>query len=185
MEKAKEYSWLEALCKDDEQAYKILFDDYFYALSSFAAKYLENKDTAEDVVLETLYDLWLNKQLFESIISLKSYLYQTVRNRCLNILKHKKIEARYFTEQSFKSESDFFLDQILEEEVFLILKKAIKELPEQTRQIYELSLLGHDNQEIADILGLTMDAVKARKKRGKQILQSKLKNLIYLLVLFS
>lgn len=185
MEKAKEYNWLEALCRDDEQAYKVLFDDYFYALSSFAARYLEDKERAEDVVQDVLYDLWLHKQRFETIISLKSYLYQTVRNRCLNILKHKKIEARYFTEQSFKNESDFFLDQILEEEVFLILKKAIEELPEETCQIYEMALLGHDNQEIADVLGLTIDAVKARKKRGKQMLQKKLKNLIYLLVLFS
>lgn len=79
----------------------------------------------------------------------------------------------------------FFLNQILEEEVYLILKEALDTLPEQTRQIYDLSLLGHDNQEIASLLGLTLDAVKARKKRGKQLLQEKLKNLIYLLILFS
>ena len=32
---------------------------------------------------------------------------------------------------------------------------------------------------------MVLDAVKARKKRGKQLLQEKLENLIYLLILFS
>lgn len=185
MEKGEENSWLRALYLGEEKAYKILFDECFYALSSFAAKYLEDKEVSEDVVQDVLYDFWAHRQRFENIISLKSYLYQTVRNRCLNVLKHKKVEERYFSEQSLKNESDFFLNQILEEEVYILLKEAIEALPEQTRRIYELSLLGHDTQEIADRLGMTIDAVKARKRRGKQLLQERLKNLMYLLVLFS
>ena len=181
----QEKNWLEELYKGEEHAYKILFDEYFFALSSFAAKYLEDNEASEDLAQEVLCDLWLHRQRFENIISLKSYLYQIVRNRCLNVLKHRRVEAKYFAEQSFKTESDFFLNQILEEEVYLILKEALDTLPEQTRQIYDLSLLGHDNQEIASLLGLTLDAVKARKKRGKQLLQEKLKNLIYMLILFS
>lgn len=176
--------WLEALYKGEEQAYKVLFDEYFYALSSFATKYLGEKEAAEDLVQEVLCDLWLHRQRFGNIISLKSYLYQIVRNRCLNVLKHQKVETRYFAEQTYKTESEFFLNQILEEEIYRSLKEALDSLPEQTRQIYDLTLLGHSNQEIADLLDLTLDAVKARKRRGKQLLQDKMKNLIFLVVLF-
>lgn len=177
LEQKQENSWLEALYKGEEQAYKALFDHYFFALSSFAAKYLEEREASEDVVQDILYELWENRRRFQSIISLKSYLYQMVRNRCLNVLKHRRVKARYFAEQDIREESDYFLNQILEEEVYLLLKEAINELPEPTRRVYDLTLLGHDNQQIADLLGLTLDAVKARKKRGKQILQDKLKNL--------
>lgn len=180
-----EKTWLELLYKGDDGAYKVLFDKYFFSLSSFAAKYLEEKETAEDIVQDVLYDFWVDRRRFDSVLALKSYLYQIVRNRCLNVMKHRKVEARYFTEENLKSDSEFFLNQMLEEEVYLLLKEAIETLPGQTQQVYELTLLGHDNQEIADILGITLDAVKARKKRGKQILQDKLKNLLYLMVLFS
>lgn len=71
MEKGEENSWLGALYQGDEKAYKILFDEYFYALSSFAAKYLEDKEVSEDVVQDVLYDFWAHRQRFENIISLK------------------------------------------------------------------------------------------------------------------
>lgn len=177
--------WLPALYNGEQWAYKVLFDRYFYALSSFAAKYLEAEEPAEDVVQDVLYEFWVDRRRFDNTTALKSYLYQVVRNRCLNVLKHQKVEEKYLTKQQLKEESDFFLNQILEEEVYVQLKKAIEELPGQTCDIYELTLLGHDNQEIADMLGLTLDAVKARKQRGKQILQDKLKHLVYLFVLFS
>lgn len=78
----------------------------------------------------------------------------------------------------------FFLNQILEEEVYTLLKEAIDSLPGQMKRVYELALLGHSNEEIAKILSISVDAVKALKKRGKKILQEKLKYLIYLLLPF-
>ena len=72
-----------------------------------------------------------------------------------------------------KEEYDFFLNQILEEEVYTLLKEAIDSLPGQMKRVYELALLGHSNEEIAKILSISVDAVKALKKRGKKILQEK------------
>lgn len=184
METAQENRWLIALQDGDGQAFRKLFDDYFYPLFSFAFKYVENEGEAEDVVSEVIYELWEKKLHFESILMLKSFLYRSVRNRCLNILKHREIEEKYREQNDWKSESDFFLDQILEEEVYLELRKTIESLPESIRKIYELVLLGYDNQEISVMTGLSSDAIKARKKRGKQLLQEKLKHLVYLLVLF-
>lgn len=183
--KEKAEIWLEALYQGEEWAFKALFDRYFYALSSFAAKYLEAKEPAEDVVQEVLYDFWVNRKRFDHEIALKAYLYQIVRNRCLNVLKHQRVEAKYLARREYKEETDFFLNQILEEEVYLCLKEAVDMLPEQYREVYNLTLLGHDNQEIADMLQTTLDAVKARKRRGKQILQEQLKHLAFLLVFFS
>ena len=57
-------------------------------------------------------------------------------------------------------------------------KKAIKELPEQIQQIYELSLQGKSNEEIAQTLDLSLDSVKSYKKRGKLMLKDKLKDLM-------
>lgn len=53
-----------------------------------------------------------------------------------------------------------------------------------SKHIINTTLLGHSNEEIAKILSISVDAVKALKKRGKEILQEKLKYLIYLLLPF-
>ena len=58
------------------------------------------------------------------------------------------------------------------------MHKAINELPETDTTIYELSLKGKSNEEIAQVLNLSLDSVKSYKKRGKQILKEKLKGLI-------
>lgn len=183
--KDRERLWLQDLAEGHEEAYKELFEHYFYPLSSFAGKYLEDQATAEDVVQDVFYQYWLKRIKFEVVWELKTYFYRAVRNKCIDILKSRRLKMRYATEQCDKEKSEFFLTQILEEELYFQLKKAVNELPEQYRQVFILVLLGHENQEIADELNLTLDTVKMRKRRGKRILQEKLRDLTWVLSLLS
>lgn len=180
-----EQIWLERLERGEDSAFQILFDKFYTHLGVFASKYVEEQAVAEDVAQEVLYDLWVRKLHFENLSALKGYLYNMARNRCLDILKHRKVEEKYLTEQSYKEDSEFFLHRMMEEEIYDLLKKAIFALPEQTSKVYELYLSGYDNQEIAGILHLSDDSVKAHKKRGKKILQEKMKAFIFFLHIFS
>lgn len=176
--------WLVQLEKGEEDAFRVLFETYYVRLCSFAFKYIEDHGITEDIVQDVLYELWLKKLHFENLIALRTYLYHMVRNRCLDVLKHRKVEQKFRAEQEYKKESDFFLHQIMEEEVYTLLKEALAALPQQTGRIFELALNGYNNAEIAEIMHLTLDAVKSHKKRGKKILQDRLKGFIYLLILF-
>ena len=109
---------------------------------------------------------------------MKSFLYLSIKNRSINYLQHKKAEENYLHDASVMHREDYFLDTIIEEEVYFLMHKAINELPEQIQTIYELSLKGKSNEEIAQVLNLSLDSVKSYKKRGKQILKEKLKGLI-------
>ena len=73
---------------------------------------------------------------------------------------------------------------MLDEEVFIELSKAISELPDTYRKVIELSLAGKHAEEIAQIMGVTRDAVNAYKKRAKNSLKKKLSFKAYLLILF-
>jgi len=169
--------WLDALRHGNEEAYRFLFKRYYYALYSFACKYLESHDLAEDMVQDVLYELLIDSQKFDSIISLKSYLYTSVRNKCLNAIKRLKVKQKFLAEEGGQ-EADSFFNRILEEEVYGLLKQAILELPEQTSNVYQLVLLGCDNRDISEKLGLTEDSVKAHRKRGKKLLKERLQNLM-------
>lgn len=175
-----EREWLQRLEKGEEDAFRILFGTFYARLGSFACRFVDEQVVAEDIVQDILYDLWMKKLHFENLWALKAYLYNMVRNRCLDFLKHRKVEEKYLQEQRYKENSESFLFQLLEDEVYFLLRKAIRNLPSQTARVFELMLDGHDNVKIAALLNLSLDAVKAHKKRGKKILQGKLKNMLLL-----
>jgi RNA polymerase sigma-70 factor (ECF subfamily) len=182
-DEVSERAWLDALERRDNEAYRLLFERYFHALCSFAGKYLvTSREAPADAVQDVLFEFWLKRPRVETILALKTYLYRGVRNRCLDALKHDRVQEKYQSRQSLEEQSSFFLQQVLEEEVYAHLKEAIDALPDATREVYNLVLLGYDNPRIAAMLGITMDAVKARRKRGKEILKEKLKHLFALLL---
>lgn len=180
MEFVREEIWLQQLGGGEEKAYELLFSRYYSLLSVFACRYLNDSALAEDAVHDVFLNLYLQKEKFDSVLSLKSYLYRSVRNKCLNILKHRKIQEKYITESEEVEGSEFYYFRMLETETYELLRGAIGELQEPTRKIYDMVLLGFDNAEIAEQLEMTLDAVKAQKKRGKKLLKERLQNLLVL-----
>ena len=95
--------------------------------------------------------------------------------RCINYLEHDKVKKKYL-QLNGEAEADFFLSQIIEEEVYLALKQAIDILPPKIRTIFYLILERKTNAEIASLLGITEEAVKAYRKRGMKMLRIRLSN---------
>ena len=179
-----EREWLQRLREGDNRAFERLFSSYYSALCAFAVGYLEDNAAAEDVVQDVFLKLCTEKPVFETVVSLKSYLYLVTKNLCLNVLKHRRIEEDYAQGQvAEKEKTTFFFNQIVEQELLLMLNEAAKELPEQTERVVRLMMEGLDNTEIAERLGLTMDAVKAHKKRGRAFLKRRLGDLTALLLI--
>lgn len=177
----EQQDWIRRLCAGEEKAYRFFFDVYYQILSSFAIKYVREKEVAEDIVNDVVLEMYRSKKKFTNLVSLKSYLFTSIKNRCLNYIDHRKAQERYLRDPEGIHETDFFLDSIIEEEVYFLMLKAITELPDKMQEIYKLSFSGESNESIAEKLGLTVDSVKAYKKRGKQILKEKLQNLFMFL----
>ena len=80
--------------------------------------------------------------------------------------------------------STFFKD-VIRQETFRILHSAIDRLPNQTRQVILLSMEGNSNQEVGELLGVSINTVKTLKKNGYAILRETLSKeyLILLLIL--
>lgn len=180
MENKSDNIWLELLSLGEEKAYKWLFTQYYSVLGVFAYRFLRDRALCEDVVHDVFLELYQTRERFGNIIALKTYLYNSVRNRCVDLLRHGKVEARYAEELARRDGASFCYNQVLESEVYLILRKVIAELPDPVRIVYDYVLQGYNNQEIAEKMGLTEDAVKAHKKRGKKLLRDKLEYLLSL-----
>ncbi|MBN1117989.1 MAG: RNA polymerase sigma-70 factor [Bacteroidales bacterium] len=158
-----------------------LFKSFYPALCSFANKYINNHELSEDLVQDVFFSLWNNSEITTNIQSVKSYLYSSVRNKCLNEIKHNKIVDNHISDElSSISSTGFFHDHIIEEELHRMIHKAIKELPEKCAEIILLSIEGQKNNEIAETLNISVNTVKTQKKIAYQQLRIKLKYLYIL-----
>ncbi len=173
----------------NKEIFEEMFDDLYIPLVVFAKGFMsENQMYAEDIVQDVFTNLLLSKKDFENRISLKSYLYISVKNSCLNNKKHAKIRQLYAEDKQAVStlKKTSFFDKILEEEVYSHLLKALDTLPKRCKEVFELSLKGYRNDEIAQAMKISLETVKSQKKRGKMLLSSVLKNLVsyWILLLF-
>ena len=139
-------------------------------LYRFALKSLRDEDQAKDIVQDTFFKLWTTPHKFSATTDLRFYLYRSVQNQCLNYIRNKKVEDRYRDRVEVVSED---------------LQQAIDELPEKYRKVINLSLEGLSDKEVALRLGISIDAVKQQKKRGKEQLKEKLNHpFLFLLINF-
>lgn len=159
--------------RGDRKAFREVFDTYFDALAAFGYKFVSDITTVEDMVQEAFISFWEKRGDFDHIAAVKSFLYTSVRNKCLNYLKHKAVQKKHEPNLVYELESEqHFTAHVIEEEIFNQLLAEIKNLPDAAREIMILALNGLKNQEIADELGVSINTVKTQKK----IAYSKLKD---------
>ena len=173
--------FLQHLNSKEEHAYYELFQQFYSYLVLFAERRIENHKVAEDIVQEIFIKLWESKKQYNSLNGLKAYLYEAVCNRCTDYRKHQVVEEKYTAfalyEQKFQ---DFSIEQ---EEVYRELYLAINELPSRSKEVILLYLEGKKNQEIAEILNLSILTIKTHKKNAFRYLRKRLGNLFLLVIL--
>lgn len=176
--------WLKKVTSYNSSGVSQLFERYYIPLVLFAKSYIQDEETAKDVVQDIFCLLLEKREKFHSIDNLKIYLYNAVRNKCLKHLRHEGVKGRYqqYIQHSEKEEENY-QERILEEEVFLLLNETILGLPEQCKKVFLLTLEGKGNAEIAHILGISIETVKSHKKTGKKMLYDKLKDTMPMILL--
>lgn len=156
-----------------------LFNEYYPSLCAFAQTYISDKDASEDIVQDIYIALWNKNEKLDRIQSLKSYLYTSVRNACLNHLKHHEVIGKFTKSELSEKKSDaFFKDHIIEEETHRLFYRAIQKLPEKCREIILMSLDGLNNNDIAEELNISINTVKTQKRIAYDYLRIQLKNIL-------
>lgn len=170
-----------SLINGDKRAYASLFNEFYAPLVLYARRFVVNQDAAEDIVQEFFCHLWEERKNLVGIKVFKAYLYRSVRNRSLNYLRDKHSVS--IGDYKFSSGDDF-LNDMMEEEIYNRLYKAVNQLPEKCRQIFMLKLEGKSNQEIAITLQVTEETVRSQLRRGRELLQKSLTDLLVLGIVF-
>ncbi len=174
---------LEQFSMGNQSVFKQIFETYYRLLCGFARKFIPDVNLCEDLVQEAFLGLWRKRVEIENFNAIKSYLYSSVRNACLNHLRHENVKNRNEEEIKELSSGWYAEDSILEEEVHTQIHESIKELSPQIRKIILMAMNGHTNPEIARKVNISVNTIKTLKKRGYRFLRSKLKGIHWLLLL--
>lgn len=168
----------EILCRTRHM--EVLFRTYHPRLHYYAAS-LVDESVAEELVQDVFLKIWDEIRLDASPETLKSFLYTSVRNHCLNFIRKKKpLQVSLGDSSDIQEPTYSKLENIIEAEVLGDLHAAIAQLPSECRKIVELGFLKeYSNLEIANSLGLSVQTVKNQKTRGLKILRGLLQNKVW------
>ena len=155
-----EILFIEAINRQEPKAYQTL---YRRALVNYAMRFISKQDEAEDVVQDLFVSIWNKKIQFVSYVSFRTYLYNAVYNAVLNVIKHQEVEQRYVDLVKNEDELEFPEADYQKEEIYRQLYLAIDRLPKKCREIFLMYMDGKKNEEIAQILSISIETVKTQK----------------------
>lgn len=167
-----------------EKAYEFVYNYHYPILCHIAEQYVHDSFLAETIVSGVILHVWEIRDSLNIQTSIRSYLAQSVRNRCLNYLNSQVQQRELVLDKGnitdlplvkYIQSDDYPLGRLLSEELEDRISEAIERLPEECRRVFCMSRFeGMKNQEIAKVLGLSINTVKYHMKRALALLQDDL-----------
>lgn len=153
----------------NRKVFEALFYEYYPHLTRYAEGFLFDKQTCEDIVQNLFIYFWENTHRIVIQLSLKSYFYQSVKNRCLNHLRdihvHDKHKILYLEALLNEDDSPGWVDP----EIIKKVQDAIAQLPPQMGELFKQKyLFGRKYHEIAEINQISENTVKTQLKRARE-----------------
>lgn len=151
-----------------------IYNEYVDRLLDFALAFIDNREEVRDLVADVFVRLWEMRDRFDNIRSVKSFLYISVRNACLNYLRVAKITAARQKallnelEHTDIVEGPTDLETAYRNRLF----KEIDNLPERCKLVFNLAFFtGLSNDEIANRLSLSKLTIRNQKVKAIRLLR--------------
>lgn len=163
--------------KGEEKGFNYFFKEFYAGLLWYGERIIPDRPVVEDVVMESYVKIWERRYTFNHPMVIKSWLYTTVRNTCINRLQERKRSLNYPKELIEVLEERLTIpDQlsvIIYDETISLLKEGLEQLPSECRKIFRsLYLEGKTVREIHEESGLAITTIKNQKGRGLKIIKS-------------
>ena len=170
-------------------AFEVLLYRYEGPLITFCYAFMKNRDSAEDLAQETFLRVYKSAGRYQPVAKFSTWLYKIAANLCINELKKGKLRQTLSLDdpagpdpegtkiiERIAIAGDLPLTAVERREAHSMIGRAIDHLPDDQRTtLIMVEYHGMTYQEIAEILGVTVSAVKMRVKRARENLRQSLK----------
>ena len=188
-----EQELLSSVIKGNKKSFEILFGTYYKRLCSYAASFVSQNDLAEDIVTDVFLRMWEKRETINVHHSISSYLFQSVKNSCINFLQREKNRKYTVSENEvallelkmkYPISDNYPLTDLLGQELEEKIKNEIEKLPKQCRDIFYLSRFEElSHKEIAEKLKISENTVKVQIYRALTKMRKGLKDYLPLIIL--
>lgn len=184
---------LEELRKGSPEAVEALFERFHGKIYGLAMSILKNESDAEEAAQDVFLTVFRKADTFQGNSALYSWIYRICVNACLMRLRGKRRQETVsieefmpvFTEEgkhagSVEAWGKEVERKMLNKELGQMIRKFTEDLSEKYRVVFVLSdVEGLSNEETAQILGLSVPAVKSRLHRARLYLREKLSRYLH------
>lgn len=183
------------LRKGDQEAFRNFFETFYPKLMALACRFVETQ-IARDLVQDVFLSYW-EQRLTIQIENIQAYLYKSLKNKCLDYLRHQEVvkeyeaririaEARVDFINNTTDLNDVFTD-VSSRNIFDLIEQSVKKLPPKCEQAFRLCYF-HDipQKEVAEVMNLSVRTVERHVRRAVLFLRADLdKILIFIFMFFS
>jgi len=174
-----EAHWVPLIALGDRQAFAEMFRAYAERLAAYAYLIVMTRDGAEEVVQDVFLSIWLRREQWALRGTLKQYLYGSVRNRALDVVKGRRARNRLAARATREDAPPAMAEREREpgatlevDEIGARVRRALDSLPEQQRAVIRLRWLDRlSHGEIAAVLGISVKTSENHANRAMQRLR--------------
>ena len=156
-------------------------------------EYVIREEDAENIVQDVFTELWEKREMLSMHINLVAYLFTTVKNRCLNHLRHKTIvhetatliQEEYLITMRMNLNSLEAFDQNLfsDQDIEKIITRALDTLSPKCKEIFVMSKIeGKKQKQIATELNISINTVETQIGIAYKKLRTELKDRLLLFI---
>ena len=146
----------------DEEAFDEIVKEYFDSLVFFINGYVSDFQASEDIAIDVMSDLIVNKKRYNFKVTLKTYLFMLAKSRAKNYIKHRNTIKFITLDEAREQLSELTspVDSLILDEQKKQLYKALSTLSEEMRTVVYLIYFENMSYD---------EAAKVLKKNKKQV----------------
>ena len=171
-----------AMCRSGKDSgFTELYNRYAKGIYNSISRIVSHTGEAEDILQETFSTVFMELDKLVGVVSFEGWVRRIAINRSISHLRKRKIEFSDVSEVDIVAQDSY---DPTEQEIFDCkvedIRKGIEELPAGYKTIVNLYLFEKMNQEeIAQMLGLSPVTVRTQYHRAKKKILLSLKDKLY------
>jgi RNA polymerase sigma-70 factor (family 1) len=176
---------IDRLKLDDETALSAIYKRYWEVLYASAYHVLKDRQVCEDIIQELFIKLWNNRCSTRITVSLKAYLYASIRYEVYRQIRTGAVRGDIYDDVLQRIHTPAVYDNIEYKELTARISSVVNTLPEKCREVYKLSreeCLSH--KEIASQLNISTKTVENHLTKALRQLRTFIGSTFLLQVLF-
>jgi RNA polymerase sigma-70 factor, Bacteroides expansion family 1 len=179
---------------NSEQLFGTFYNTYYKRFLRYAYYYVNDRHIAEDITHDALVYYWENRERLSPETDVLGYILLTVRNKCLNHLKHMQVEIDYSRKYAELQDweikarimtlEDVDYADIFTQDIIRIVTESLAKLPAQTREIFlQNRFENKSRKDIAREMNVSLQKIDYHINKANNQLTKDLRDYLLLLLL--